>query len=224
MLCLWNSTVVDLRFQTWREISDLFITNMYNFTPQDFSLYLSVSFLPSFLSLSSLFFSVFCLVVLTFFFFSPVLSFYHLYFFFLIRSRFLSFPHPLPPFSPLFLLSHLFISFFIYFSLCLFLFIFLLILFILFYFISLFSSFPFSYILFLFFVLFNFHLFPFLLLCVSFYLLLSFLSFLFSFTFFFFLSFLFSFTLLFILIHLIVFFLSPSFHFLTTWAIWMHEI
>ena len=93
MLCLLNSTVVDPRFQTRREVSDLFITNMYIFTHQDFSLYLSFSFLLSFLSLSSLiFFCFLSCIILTFFIFllfslfitffsysSPVFSFFHTY-------------------------------------------------------------------------------------------------------------------------------------------------
>ena len=75
MLRLWNSTVVNPRFQTRREISDLFKTNMYIFTPKDFSLYLFFSLSSH---LPSLIFFRFLSCNSHFLFF---LSFYHLFLF-----------------------------------------------------------------------------------------------------------------------------------------------
>ena len=111
--------VVNPRFQTRREISDLFKTNMYIFTPQDFSLYLFFSLSSH---LPSLIFFRFCLVILTFFSF----FLFSTYSFFLILLPFSLFSTPTPSFlSIVFVFS--FISLFFLFS-----FIFPLILFVLF--------------------------------------------------------------------------------------------
>ena len=217
---------------------------MYIFTPQDFYLYISL-FL--FFSLSSLIFFRFLSCNSHFIFFlslfpysSPVFSIFHthslfslhcfcfliyfnlssfisLFFFFVYISfnsiyfvswhcynrkilRWCAVKHPIYLSIYLFcftLFLFFLCSFFIFFILFFFLFLFF------------FVSFCFTCLLFYFFLF-----------CVSFYfLLLSFLSFLFSFSFF--LSFLFSFTLLFFLTFdcFLSIYLSPSFHFLTTWAI-----
>ena len=109
MLCLRNSTVVNPRFQTRREISDLFKTNMYIFTPQDFSLYLLFSLSSH---LPSLIFFRFLSCNFTFFSFFLFTN----YSFFLILLPFSLFSTPTPSFlSIVFVFS--FISLFFYFRL-----------------------------------------------------------------------------------------------------------
>ena len=187
MLCLWNSTVVNPCFQTRREISDLFKTNMYIFTPQYFSLYLFFSLsshLPSliffrFLSCNShfLFFLSFYHLFL-FSYSSPVFSLFHTHslfslhcfcfliyfslFFIFVYISFNSFCFVLIYFS------FFFVSFFIYFFI---------LFFFLFYFLFCFVSLSFFFLFFYFVFLFYFISF-FFFLSLSFFLILFYFTFL----------------------------------------------
>ena len=238
MLCLWNSTVVDPRFQTRREISDLFITNMYIFTPQDFSLYICLSLFFSLSSLSSLIFFRFLSCNSHFIFFlslfpysSPVFSVFHTHSLFSLHCFcfliYFSLSSVISLFPHLFLSSFFFvyISFnSIYFVSLYFSFFFVPFSYFLFYFSFFFFSFLFHFVLLAFFFLFFYFVFL-VFIFIFFYFLFCFFYFLLL-SFFFFLYFLFSFTLLFFLTFdcFLSIYLSPSFHFLTTWTIWLHEI